>query len=365
MLNKVTDELECQLSGLLKALRIPEVGSQIPDVFREMRMKANLRPPTEPPRWSGITDDSTPVEFSVQFRAVSSDLRILFEPQADPATPASYWRSACRMTRWLENRWNAQIGRALEVEGLFRPGNLGKVYLAGGHAVAFRDGRPTFKVYYNAMAKGFDTGKRTAAEALERLGFKTSWSSLERILLPQDRIDIIAIDLAETPRIKIYVRPLQADLPHLMRLSAMSANSDPALLKQAWQTIHPGCKPEKMRPTFLTFELTEKSRTAASAVTFSIPLFPGVRSDEEARTRISDLMKEVGISPKDYRRCVDAMAQLPLCEEEGIHSYVSLHGEARGVSIVTYFNPRLYLRKYGWLARNPSRTWPSPVRTTE
>ena len=146
-----------------------------------------------------------------------------------------------------------------------------------------------------------------------------------------------------------------------MRLYTLAEMAQAGDVSRAWNAIHRNAPPQLMRPVFVTYNLTEPRDNRPSWASLSIPLFPGMPNDGEARRRVSHLMKDVGISPAVYRRCVDAMAERPLQREEGIHSYVALQRTATGMAIVTYFNPRLYFRTYGWVARNPVRTWPSAV----
>src|SRR5580692_5346298 len=92
---------EEKLVRLCGAIGRNERASEIVEIFREMWREAGLRPPEAEPRWSGLTDDSTPTEFSVVFSGKASPrLRVLFEPQGDPASPKAYWEAGCRFTRF-------------------------------------------------------------------------------------------------------------------------------------------------------------------------------------------------------------------------------------------------------------------------
>jgi DMATS type aromatic prenyltransferase len=352
--------LEVKVARLVKALRLPD-GDDVGRVFRELWTAARLRPPDEAPRWSGVTDDSTPVEFSIQFRRQSSELRMLFESQGDPASPQTYWRRGTWLTRWLARRWNAHVEAAAQIEPLFAPARNTEMLVVIGHGVQVHRGHPVFKVYYNAMARGAGRARDVVGEALVRLGFERSWRRIEQVLRPLDRVEIVSLDLTARRRVKVYVRPLEAERDHIARLYALSEASKATDVARAWRAIHPAAAPERMRPVFVTYNLTEPASVRPSRASLSIPLFPGVADDAEARRRVSRLMREFGIAPAAYQRCVTALADRPLPREEGIHSYVALQRTDTDTAIVAYLNPRLYFRKYGWLARNPARTWPSPV----
>ena len=353
--------VEDKIIGLTTALSMKDRAAEALTVFREMWTAGGLRSPDEAPRWSGVTDDSSPVEFSVQFRQGSHDLRMLFEPQGDPASAQTYWRSGVRMTRWLARRWKARVEPALAIESLFRPLAKARVHLAMGHAVDIQAERPMFKVYYNAMARGAGRSREIVGEALSRLGFEKTWTRFAPALGAQDRLELLALDLAEPARVKLYVRPLGADMQRLERLYSLSEDALAPDVGKIWRAIHGEAKPESMRPVFLTYQLVNPGALRPARTTLSVPLFPGVKSDGQARSRISRLMDGFGISSSAYRKCVTAMADGPLATEEGIHSYVALQRHGREAALVTYFNPRLYYHRYGWIARDPVRTWPSAI----
>jgi len=348
----------CQAAGLASHIR-PTLN-----LFRHMVKHCRLREPRLPPRWSGLTDDSSPIEFSVVFRSHACQLRLLFEPQADPQTPLAYWNSARRITRYLAKRWGANIESACAIESLFRPRGR-NVYLSGGHAVQSQPGRPpTCKVYYNAMAQGQENAHQVVGEALNVLGFAKAWKALERTLGPRDRVELLALDLTEQARVKLYVRPIGATLRHLQFLYSLAEQADPADVAQVWRRIHPKMSPEHARPTFLTFHLTQPGESRPDRAVVSVPLFPGSRSDLAAARRIRTLFDDYGVSPRSFMGCVKAMADGPLFEQQGIQSYVATHRSATDPAIVVYFNPRLYASRYGWLAREPTAVWRSPISPT-
>ena len=353
--------IEKKIHGLLKAVGSDDRAEIAVTIFRELWDVANLRSPDQIPRWSGITDDSTPIELSVQFSPTAAAVRLLLEPQADPASPETYWEAGATLTRWLASRWNARINTALGIERLFKPTNSAGVYLAMGHAVEFRRKSPVFKVYYNAMAQGPSRSRQIVGKALSRLGFQKYWRSFEALLGPLDRVELLALNLTKSMRVKVYFRPLQASLDRIADLYAISENAAAGDVERMWKAIHGKAKCEEMRPVFLTYELTDTTSNRPSKTALSIPLFPGLANDAVVTRRVSQLMQSYDISPVTYRRCVKELADRPLAEEKGLHSYVSLQRTGPNVAIVAYFNPRFYYKKYGWIARDPVCTWPSGV----
>lgn len=353
---------ERKLIRLCEAARLSEIIEPTLALFRDMVGRCQLRSPDAPPRWSGLTDDSTPIEFSIVFSQRDRQLRLLFEPQGDPQSPIEYWKSGQRLTRYLARRWHASIDVARDVEPLFRP-SAKDVLLAGGHAFEpVPHGSPKCKVYFNAMAAGVERTDHVVGIALAHLGYEAAWQQMRRALTPRDRIELLALDLTPLGRVKLYVRPIGASLRHLQSLANLAAQADDGLIARAWQIIHPTRPPERSRPTFLTYHLTDRGSAKPERATFSIPLFPGIRSDLEVSRRVVRLFKELEIDHAPYLKCLSAMANQALWREQGIHSYVAVQTDGRDHAIVVYFNPRFYAARHGFLARSPTRVWASPAR---
>jgi len=216
-------------------------------------------------------------------------------------------------------------------------------------------------VYFNAMAAGIENTDHVVGTGLARLGYDRTWRRLRRGLTPGDRIELLALDLTPRGRVKLYVRPIGASLLHLRSLSGLAAKGDRDLIARAWRIIHPTRVPERSRPTFMTYHLTDPGATRPERATFSIPLFPGIRSDLDVSRRVVSLFNEFEIDPAPYLACLSAMADRALSREQGIHSYVAVQTADRERAIVVYFNPRLYAARYGFLARSPVHVWTSPA----
>ncbi len=349
-----------KLAKLCAAIGRKDRAAEVTGIFGEMWTGCGLRAPNAEPRWSGLTDDSTPTEFSVVFSGKADPrLRVLFEPQGDPASPQAYWEAGCRVTRWLRERWGASIEQALQVEDIFIPEDP-NMFLCMGHAVEFDD-QPAFKMYYNAMSKGPANARQCVDQAFRRLGYTRAWDALQKILGPQDRIELFALDLTPATRLKLYLRPMNADLEHITRLYSISTTAQPEDVSLMWDILGKPRVPERSRPVFLTYQFNDAEDERPSRTALSIPLFPGVPSDLAAVRRTCRLLRAFDMPVESYTACVRAMADAPLAQEEGIHSYIALQRNARDVAVVAYLNPRLYVRRYGWLARDPARTWPTAV----
>ncbi|HVV47240.1 MAG TPA: tryptophan dimethylallyltransferase family protein, partial [Bryobacteraceae bacterium] len=273
-----------------------------------------------------------------------------------------YWQAGCRFTRFLGRRWGASIGQALQIEELFLPEDP-NMHLCMGHAVELDD-QPAFKMYYNAMAKGPAKAADCVDQAFRRLGYERPWNTLRKLLGPSDRVELFALDLTPVTRLKLYLRPMQADMEHITRLYCASTTAVPDDVRMMWDFLGKPRRPERSRPVFLTYQFNEAQDERPSRTALSIPLFPGVPSDLAAGRRTCRFLRALGVPVEPYAACVRAMADAPLAKEEGIHSYVAMQRNPNDVAAVAYFNPRLYFRHYGWLARDPARTWPTaaPLR---
>jgi hypothetical protein len=299
------------------------------------------------------------MELSVVYSCKSAPrLRALFEPQGDPASPSAYWNAGARFTRFLNQQWNAPIDHFLRLEDIFVP-DASDPHLCMGHAVEFGE-QPSFKMYFNAMTKGPRNTAKCVDEAFSRMGYSRPWNKLKEALGPSDRIELFAFDLAPAPRLKLYVRPMSASLEHIARLYSVSAASDPNDVRMMWENIRsPLTPPESSRPVILTYHFGDPLDERPSRTALCIPLFPDASSDLAAEEKIRRLLHALAIPVEPYTACLRAMADGPLAQEEGIHSYIGLHRSPEDVAVAAYFNPRLYFRRYGWLGRNPTRTWPT------
>jgi len=96
-----------QLEALCEAVGADAPGEAIVAFFRDAAGMCGARSLTSAPRWSAISDDCTPFEFSVVLQEGPPAIRVLLEAQDDPAGPATYWQAGRRLTAWrrltLEN----------------------------------------------------------------------------------------------------------------------------------------------------------------------------------------------------------------------------------------------------------------------
>ena len=91
-----------------------------------------------------------------------------------------------------------------------------------------------------------------------------------------------------------------------------------------------------------------------------IPLVPYVANDRIALDRIRRFLGAMGLPGATYARCVAALRAGPLGASRGLHSWVALQRESGAPRVTTYFNPRIYHARYGFIGLDPLRAWPAP-----
>src|SRR5262249_19615032 len=149
------------------------------------------------PRWSGFSDDCSPYELSVALGAKRPEVRVGFEPQAEPASPTSYWRAALHLNALLCETHRASIQAVRKVEDLFSPTDP-NTYFAMWHGACFWPGRePGFKIYLNPYARGRGRAPCVLDEALARLGYPRAISSLAANLNADlDQFQALSVDMS-------------------------------------------------------------------------------------------------------------------------------------------------------------------------
>jgi hypothetical protein len=73
---------------------------------------------------SEISDDNTPIEFSVTISPAGSEVRVLFEPQGEDQTLAGHREAALRFHEHLAQEHGADLSRFRMVSDLFTPPDM-------------------------------------------------------------------------------------------------------------------------------------------------------------------------------------------------------------------------------------------------
>jgi hypothetical protein len=371
---RVFDLVEEQFEVLADALDLEATQADTcRDLLRGLRDRSLELSRWQRPRWSGLSDDCSPYEWSFVVRNGQPDVRLLIEAQADPPSAASYWSAAMSLTEWLRDAMGAETSRLDTIRDLFAPSDP-DVYFACWHGLEFpAHGPPRAKIYLNPAAQGIDRSGEVCAEACERLGFGPAWDltypCLDRAPLSHLSLDLTA---SSSARLKIYLRVRDAETAEaLYVLGARSQVGD------ATTMIKTLTGDGQLRwPAYVVFHFTEpaQDRPVRSVLNIHVPSACG--DDMVASERIRALLRQCDLDPGPYACAIEALATVQyvgdspfrppgrgrLAGQRGLHSYVSFQRAADGPRLTVYLGLRAFAARFGWLAVEPVRTWPSPAR---
>ena len=355
-----------QLRDICVAAGLADQQERIAALFKNLCDVAGLRRLPVPPRWSGVTDDCTPIEFSTSFDARGTRVRFLIEAQDDPASPASYWAAGERLGTYLAAMHDVVLEPMSAIKDLFSPTDPNAL-LAIWHSLEFRkDGPPLCKIYLNPAARGRGAARTLIVTALDRLGLGHAIQGLLKLLHDDDVITHLAIDLvkADQARVKVYARHFRA-MPAEFDRRAEKVGVDTGLhFADVCEIICACADVLSQRPVMTCYHLTAADPLGPAGMTLYLPLYPYASTDCVAAERIAALLSQAGFGASTYRRIVDGLIARHSGTCDGLHTYVAYKrnaGGRRGDQVTAYFNPSLFQPRFGRLALDPDRFWPSPL----
>jgi hypothetical protein len=312
---------------------------------------------------SDVSDDHTPVEFSVAITDGAAEVRALFEPHAEEPTLSARRAAGRALHERLQRDHGADLTRFRALEDLFLPEDLHGPFAVWSSVVFARGEAPTFKAYFNPQARGREHAPRLVEEALCRLGLPRAMSLLRSTSLRRgpalDELKYFALDLASTPaaRVKVYVRHHEATPRELEDVSRAARGWVPGEALEFAREMCGGDRPLVARAAATCSAFTSESDDhRPAATTLYVPVCAYAHDDADARDRLRAYMARRGIDPTPYERVLRAFANRPLEDGVGMQSWVSLRtvrGRARlAVYLATEAN-RVY----------PPGTVPAPSTT--
>ena len=291
---------EILLSGLCAAAALADRSAAIGDVFRRLCVLGNIRKLPRAPRWSGVTDDCTPIELSIAIGRRRARIRFLIEAQDDPASAMSYWKAGTRVSRSLIEDHGACAERLNAIANLFVPTDP-MSFFAVWHSVEFgADGAPLCKIYLNPAARGRRGSAEVVREALARLGFASVVAPIMSMLSGNDIFTHLALDLSDRPgaRVKIYMRHFNARPADLDAKAAALGLGDGAELQSVCRILCDGASKLSQRPVMTCVQLTDADNGRPGRITLYVPLYPYAESDVIASDRIGALLDGLDL-PRD------------------------------------------------------------------
>jgi len=291
---------------------------------------------------SEISDDNTPIEFSVTLSPAGSEVRVLFEPQGEAPTLASHRDSALRMHELLAERYAADLSRFKLVQDLFTPPEMQGPF-ALWSAVVFADGKaPSFKAYFNPQAQGVGRAVALVDEGLRRLGMTRAWHHLAATIARRgpyrDELKYFALDLSasEQARVKVYVRHHDATPEDLERAATAAPGSTPGEVQDFARAMGGGERRFKERATFTCAAFVGGRDDRPSATTQYVPVCAYALDDLEVEQRVSSYLRAHGMDDAPYRHMLNGFANRQLNGGVGLQSWVAFR-RYQGVPRLTVY----------------------------
>lgn len=327
-----------RLDALLRAAGLDEQRTTAIDVIQSL-----IGPwahQTDAPwtrRLSEISDDGTPIEFSVAMSERGTDVRVLFEPQAATTDLAAYRAAALALHDRLERDFGADLSRFRAIQDLFAPPDMAGPFALWSSVVFSRGCAPSFKTYFNPQARGVGRANALVDEALERLGLPRAPLAIARHQARRgpwlDEIKYFALDLehGERSRIKVYVRHHEPSPDDLERACAGQRDFVPESAASFARALGVDGLLAARAP-FTCSVFVEGDDDRASGTTLYVPVCAYGRDDEAVRRRIGQYLTAHGLDSALYDRVLRAFAKRPLTDGVGMQSWLSVkrdHGAER------------------------------------
>lgn len=335
----------CEIAGLA-----PADTAAYAEVLIDTLGPVAARPLDQPPpSLSFLSDDHTPVEYSVSFVPGGAPmLRVLLEPGCGAGGLARSGRAGLSAVREMARRWDFGTDRLDAVEDLFFP-DRPRGPLALWCALELRPGGvPKVKVYLNPAANGVSRARATLGEALRRLGHAEAFAALP----PADGYPFLALDLGdwETPRVKVYLRHDGLSAREAAGLSRMASGPAPEALIEFFR-IAAGLDvtgvdddvPLTGRPALTCHALTGAATGLPSGFTLHIPVRDYARHDAEALERATAVLDGYGIDPGPLVGALSSVTGRSLEDGVGLVAYLALaHQEGKPPRVTVYISAEAY-----------------------
>ncbi|MDT0572055.1 tryptophanase [Streptomyces sp. DSM 3412] len=305
-----------------------------------------------PPSLSFLSDDSTPVEFSLSLTPDAPPaVRVLLEPGCGAGGLRDNGRVGLRAVRAMARRWGFATDQLDVLEDLFLPADP-QGPLALWIALELRPGGvPKIKVYLNPSASGAARAAETVRTALDRLGHRHAFDALP----PADGYPFFALDLGDwaAPRVKIYTTHRDLAVTDVGGLCRMESGPDSATLEAFLRTAggfdeatdSSRALPEARfdrRPVLSCHSFT-RTTGGPTGFTLHVPVRDYARDDAEALRRAGVLLGRHGLDPGALDRPLAAVTGRRLTDGVGLVAYLALaHEQGRPTRMTAYISSEAY-----------------------
>ncbi|MFF2778570.1 tryptophan dimethylallyltransferase family protein [Streptomyces sp. NPDC058052] len=294
-----------------------------------------------PPSRTFLSDDHTPVEYSLSFSPGRAPaLRVLVEPGCGADTRSENGRIGLDVVRTMARRWDFSTEQLDRIEDLFFPSQP-KGPLALWIALELLPGGvPKMKVYLNPAASGVKRSAKTVRKALRRLGHKKA----HRALPKADGHPFLALDLGhwETPRVKVYTRHLDLSAAEAGSLSRTGSGPGPAEIQEFFRAAAATDDLDR-RPGLSCHSFTETETGRPSGFTLHIPVRDYARDDKEVLDRAVDVLRSHGMDPLPLVRSLPALTARRPKDGVGLIAYLALvHQQGHPPRVTAYLSSEAY-----------------------
>jgi DMATS type aromatic prenyltransferase len=343
------EHVTVQLRGLCAAVGLSDVETPV-SILTLLLGAAGGRGTTEPPIWaSNVSDDLTPVEFSIAMDDDGSPaLRMMVEPIADGSGVYANNRVALRALTALADRFDISLEQFEKVWGLFMPsepcGRFGLWF-----SVIFRPGAPPdFKVYFNPAARGEEHAPELVSEALARLGLDTAYGLVgdRMVTRPElDRLSFFALDLhsRSEARVKIYASHYDAGVGIVERALHGVPGVSLDRAREFYSIISGGLDRRWTGlPLVSSYSFVTANPSVPSNYSSYLPVRDLVPDDEVALVRALALMDRWGLDRSPLLRALDTVCARRLGDGVGLIAHMSLRMGPERSGVTAYLSSEAY-----------------------
>ncbi|WP_328505218.1 tryptophan dimethylallyltransferase family protein [Streptomyces sp. NBC_00391] len=302
-----------------------------------------------PPSPSFVSDDHTPVEYSLTFPAGAAPvLRVLVDPgcaaRALPDNARTAWAAVGR----LAARRGVGLDGLTRVSDLFLP-PVPEGPLTLWCALELRPaGPPGLKLYLNPGARGAERSMETVGEAMARLGHARAFEPVRRYLEPRfpERATLMffALDVGPwaEPRVKAYVVHQHATAADAADAAGLVPGACPDRVADLCRRVNAD-EPFSRLPLISCYSFTGADAGRPTGHCIHVPVRAYVRDDRAARDHAVRLLRQYGVDSAPLDRALAALTDRDLSAGVGLISYLSLvQAGCQAPRITTYFSSEAY-----------------------
>ncbi|MEV0637471.1 tryptophan dimethylallyltransferase family protein [Streptomyces sp. NPDC050619] len=313
-------------------------------VLSDLLGPAAARPLADPPPSpSFVSDDHTPVEFSLTFPVGGAPvLRVLVDPgcaaRALPDNARTAWAAVGR----LAAQWGFRLDELTRVNDLFLP-PVPHGPLALWSALELRPSAPPgLKLYLNAGSRGAERSMETVGEAMTRLGHGQAFEPVRCYLKPRfpERATFMffALDVGPwaEPRVKVYVVHHHATVADAADAARLVPGACPQRVAEVCRQIG-GDDSFSRLPLISCYSFTGADAGRPTGHSIYVPVRAYVRDDLAARDHAVRLLRRYGIPSAPLDRALATLTARPLSAGVGLIPYLSLVQASRQAPRITAY----------------------------